>query len=88
MPAQLEKYDGYKNVDIAVVEARVNIEIDGVHHADNADQAFADLQRAFYSFKKGFFTLRIPDVLVRQNLKQTADYVTAFLNETCFRLRY
>ena len=88
VPAQLEKFDGYKNVDIAVMEARVNIEIDGVHQANNADQALADLQRAFFAFKKGFFTLRIPNILVRQNLSQTADYVTAFLNETCLRLRY
>jgi hypothetical protein len=87
VPAELEKFDGYKAVDIAVVEARVNIEIDGVHQVNNADEAFADLQRTFYSFKKGFLTLRIPSVLVKQNLNQTADYVTEFLNETFFRIR-
>ena len=87
VPAELEKFDGYKTIDIAVVQARVNIEVDGVHHANNADQAFADLQRTFFSFKKGFLTLRIPDVLVKQNLNQTADYVTEFLNETFIRMR-
>ena len=87
VPAELEKFDGYKTTDIAVVEARVNIEVDGPQHVNNADQAFADLQRTFYSFKKGFLTLHIPDVLVKQNLNQTADYVTEFLNETFFRLR-
>ena len=87
VPAKLEKFDGYKAVDIAVIEARVNIEVDGVRQVNNADEAFADLQRTFYSFKKGFLTLRIPSVLVKQNLNQTADYVTAFLNETFFRIR-
>ncbi len=87
VPAELEKFDGYKAVDIAVIEARVNIEVDGVRQVNNADEAFADLQRTFYSFKKGFLTLRIPSVLVKQNLNQTADYVTAFLNETFFRMR-
>jgi len=87
VPAELEKFDGYKAVDIAVIEARVNIEVDGVRQVNNADEAFADLQRTFYSFKKGFLTLRIPSVLVKQNLNQTADYVTEFLNETFFRIR-
>lgn len=88
VPAELEKFDGYKTVDIAVAEARVNIEVDGEQHFNNADQAFDDLQRTFFSFKKGFLTLRIPNVLVKQNLKQTADYVTEFLNETGLRLRF
>jgi len=87
VPAELEKFDGYKNIDIAIADAKVNIEVDGAHHADNADEAFADLQRTFYSFKKGFLTLRIPTVLVKQNLNETADYVTEFLNESFFRLR-
>lgn len=88
VPAELEKFDGYKTVDIAVAEAKVNIEVDGEQHFNSADQAFDDLQRTFFSFKKGFLTLRIPNVLVKQNLKQTADYVTEFLNETFLRLRF
>jgi hypothetical protein len=88
VPAELEKFDGFKTVDIAVAEARVNIEVDGEQHFNNADQAFDDLQRTFFSFKKGFLTLRIPNVLVKQNLKQTADYVTEFLNETGLRFRF
>ena len=85
VPAELEKFDGFKTIDIAVVGARVNIEVDGAQHLNNAEQAFADLQRTFYSFKKGFLTLHIPDVLVKQNLNQTADYVTEFLKESFFR---
>ena len=88
VPAQLEKFDGYKNIDIAVADAKVNIEVDGAHQLDNTDDAIADLQRTFYSFKKGFLTLRIPNVLVKQNLNQTADYLTQFLNETFLRLRF
>ena len=87
VPAELEKYDGYKNIDIAVIDARVNIEVDGAHDLNNADDAFADLRRTFFSFKKGFLTLRIPPVLVKQNLNQTADYVTEFLNEKFLRMR-
>jgi len=77
--AKLEKFDGHKTIDIAVVEAKVNIEVDGPQHNFNSRQALADLQRTYYSFKKGYLTLRIPNSLVRENLEQTADYVTRFL---------
>lgn len=29
VPAELEKFDGYKTIDIAVVEVKVNIEVAG-----------------------------------------------------------
>jgi very-short-patch-repair endonuclease len=77
--ASLQKFDGYKTIDIAVTEAKVNIEVDPYQHKNNARQAFSDLQRTFYSFKKGFLTLRIPHSLVRENLEQTADYIKDFL---------
>ena len=32
VPAELEKWDGHKTIDIAVVPARVNIEVDGQQH--------------------------------------------------------
>jgi hypothetical protein len=87
VPAELEKFDGYKTIDIAVVQARVNIEVDGGHHFYDLNQAFADLQRTFYAFKKGFLTLRIPNILVTKNLEETADFVTEFLNQTPIILR-
>src|SRR5262245_10304 len=54
VPAELEKFDGYKTIDIAVVEAKVNIEVDGLQHRYNPGQALADLKRTYYSFKKGY----------------------------------
>jgi very-short-patch-repair endonuclease len=80
VPAQLEKNDGHKRIDIAVVEAKVNIEVDGAHHNFNSKQALSDLQRTYYAFKKGYFTLRIPNSLVWNNLAETADYITDLLN--------
>jgi very-short-patch-repair endonuclease len=41
--AELEKWDGYKHIDIAITEVRVNIEVDGKHHRIDQDQAFRDL---------------------------------------------
>ncbi len=79
VPAELEKFDGHKAIDIAVVEARVNIEVDGPQHNSDYRQALADLKRTYYSFRKGYLTLRIPNSLVRNNLQETAEYITEFL---------
>ena len=79
VPAELEKYDGYKTIDIAVVDARVNIEVDGHQHVSNPKQAHSDLKRTYFSLQKGFLTLRIPNALIRENLEETADYITTFL---------
>ena len=82
VPAMLEKTEGYKTTDISVAAARVTIEIDGPQHHSNLNQALSDLQRTYQTFKKGYLTLRIPHALVRKNLDQTADCITAFLNES------
>jgi very-short-patch-repair endonuclease len=77
--AQLEKFDGFKTIDIAVVEARLNIEVDGAHHNTQHEQALADLKRSYHSFEKGYFTLRIPNTLLRSHPTETADYVANFV---------
>lgn len=81
VPAELEKFDGYKSVDIVIEEAKVHIEVDGGHHNYNNKQALADLKRTFYSFKKGYITLRIPNSLMRndKDAEETAEYITDFL---------
>lgn len=53
VPAQMEKFDGFKQIDIAIPEAKVNIEVDGKHHNYDKQQALADLKRTYYSFLKG-----------------------------------
>ncbi len=82
VPAHLEKYDGFKTIDIAVPHARVNIEVDGPQHNMSPKQALADLKRTYFSFKKGYFTLRIPNTLVKENLEETADMITEILVES------
>jgi very-short-patch-repair endonuclease len=79
VPAELEKFDGYKTIDIAVVDARVNIEVDGPHHNYKYEQAISDLKRTLYSFQQGYFTLRIPNTFINKNLEETADSITDFL---------
>jgi len=82
VPAHIEKFDGFKHIDIAIPKARVNIEVDGQHHNYSPRQALSDLQRTLYSFQKGYLTLRIPNSLIHDNLYQAADYIVDFLNES------
>lgn len=77
--AQLEKFDGFKTIDIAVVEARLNIEVDGEHHNTQHEQELANLKRNYYSFEKGYYTLWIPNTLLRSHPMETADYVANFV---------
>ncbi len=85
---ELEKWDGYKHIDIAIVDAKVNIEVDGPQHNADPKQALADLKRTFYSFKKGYVTLRIPNCLTQneKTIKETADYIHEFLEESKIQL--
>ena len=85
VPVELEKFDGYKHIDIAVVAAKINIEVDGGQH-HNPKQALADLKRTYHSFKKGYFTLRIPNSLVKEHLNETADCIFDMLNKSVEQL--
>lgn len=86
--AELEKWDGFKHIDIAVVDAKVNIEIDGKQHNFDKEQALRDLKRTYHSFKKGYVTLRIPNSLVRDDptIEETARYIHAFLKRSLEQL--
>lgn len=87
VPAELEKCDGHKTIDIAVVDAKVNIEVDGPQHNYKCEQALSELSRTFYSFQKGYLTLRIPNTLIRKNLEETADCITEFLKLSKGKIR-
>ena len=77
--AELEKWDGYKHIDIAIVQAKTNIEIDGSYHNYRANTALRDLERTFYSLEKGYITIRIPNSLVRYKLDETINYLDKIL---------
>lgn len=79
---KFEHSDGYKHVDIAILEANVYIEVDGPLHALKKEQALKDLKRTYYSFKNdNIVTLRIPNCLVQNPTitRQTAEFINGFL---------
>jgi len=81
VPAELEKFDRHKHIDMAVPTAKLNIEVDGLHHNFDTKQALADLERTYHSFRKGFYTIRIPNSLVCDDdiLSKTANYLIKFV---------
>ena len=81
VPAELEKWDGHKHIDIAIVESRINIEVDGEHHNHDSRQALKDLKRTYHSFKKGYFTIRIPNSLIREEFHETVDWILDIIEE-------
>jgi very-short-patch-repair endonuclease len=80
---ELEKSDGYKHIDIAITNAFLNIEIDGSHHNLDKEQANKDLYRYYYSYIKGYNTLRIPNSLLNENIdiKNTAKMIKKMIQE-------
>lgn len=66
-PVQFEKWDGHKHIDIAIPEAKYNIEVDGRQHSSNLKQVIADTKRDFYSRQKGFETQRVSNSLLEND---------------------
>jgi len=87
IPAELELFDGYKTVDIAIPAANIHIEVDGSQHHTSSRQALADLKRTYYSLQQGIYTIRIPNNLVRYHLPETVDFVARIIQTNARRTR-
>lgn len=70
--AEIEHFDGHKHVDIAIPEAKLYIEVDGIQHLIDPEQILADLHRVYYSEKDGYGTFRIPNEIIHHYLKEVA----------------
>ena len=86
---EFEKWDGHKHIDIAITDAKTNIEVDGSQHNLNPAQAFRDRMRDFYSSRKGFKTIRIPNSLLKDDVRaeETARLLDKQLQERVAQLR-
>ena len=80
IPAFLELWDKHKHIDVAIPKYKINIEVDGEQHNTRPKQALADLKRTYYSFKKGYFTLRIPNSLVEKHFEECIDLIIEIVN--------
>jgi very-short-patch-repair endonuclease len=65
--------DGHKTIDLSIPEARIDIEVDGLHHLTNPNQILSDLSRGHFSHKDGFATMHIQNEMIRRHLKPIAE---------------
>jgi len=68
----LEQYDGHKLIDIAIESDKRYIELDGMQHAFNSKQMYANDDRDKHAHQAGYTTKRIPNALVNQNVNKLA----------------
>jgi len=76
----LELWDKHKHLDVAIPKYGINIEVDGEYHNTRPKQALADLKRTNYSYKKGFFTVRVPKSLVEKHFEECVDLIIEIVN--------
>lgn len=65
--AVLEYNDGHKHIDIAILDARIFIEVDGLHHYTDADQIERDFKRNHFSDGDDFDTIHIPNLIIEHH---------------------
>jgi len=71
--AQLEYSDGHKTVDIAIINPRIYIEVDGLHHFTNPDQIMRDFKRNHYSDGDDFSTYYVTNQILNKYLDKVVD---------------
>ena len=71
--AILEYNDGHKTVDIAVLDAKLFIEVDGLQHFTNPEQIMRDFKRSHYSDGDDFRTFYVTNQIIERYLDQVAD---------------
>lgn len=70
--AQLEYNDGHKTVDLAIHEAKLYIEVDGIQHFTKAEQIERDFKRTHYSDKDGYSTFYVTNQIVEHYVDDVA----------------
>jgi hypothetical protein len=75
----LEWWDGKKSVDIAISRVKLNIEIDTEYQMLTHEQAMNNLEETMHSFKNGFTTVRIPQVVIKHYLNETVESIIGII---------
>ena len=73
--AILEYWDGHKTIDIAIPDAHIFIEVDGLQHFTDPDQIIRDFKRTHFSEGDDFNTIHIPNLIIEKYLQEVADAI-------------
>jgi very-short-patch-repair endonuclease len=71
-----EYYDGHKTVDIAILRAKIFIEIDGLQHFIDPKQILSDFKRDHFSDGDDFHTIHIPNKIIEDHLEEVAKAIS------------
>lgn len=79
IPSMLAWWDGRRTVDLAISRVKLNIEIDRGLRSLTAEQAIVELEATMQAFQHGFSTIRIPEMLIRNHLQDTIEYIRGII---------
>jgi very-short-patch-repair endonuclease len=71
--ATREHDDGHKHVDIAVLDARLYIEVDGLQHFTKPEQIMRDFKRHHYSDGDDYDTFYVTNQILEKFLDDVVD---------------
>lgn len=72
---EVHHWDGHKHIDIYIPKDNLYIEVDGIPHVIQPEKIISDLNRDYYSFKEGFFTIHITNEAIDNHLEEIAEAI-------------
>lgn len=71
-----EYWDGHKHIDIAVLPAKLYIEVDGMQHLTDPKQILADFDREHFSDTEGYRTIHISNIVIDEHLNEVVKAIS------------
>lgn len=78
--AQIDE-QGEANSDLIIPEAKINIKIESEKTAE-ASEILEEIQSEYSSFKKGYFRLKIPGFMIRDNLNELCELIAELVEQS------
>lgn len=71
--AELEYSDGHKTVDIAILDSRIYIEVDGLNHFIDPEQIVRDFKRSHFSDGDDYSTFYVTNQIIDNYLDEVVN---------------
>src|SRR3989344_663063 len=77
----LEHWDHHKHIDIAILNSKIYIEVDGLSHYVNPEQIKRDFKRDHFSDGDDFRTIHITNQLIDTHVDEIAEAISEIVKE-------
>ncbi|MFA5360037.1 MAG: hypothetical protein WC349_03740 [Patescibacteria group bacterium] len=85
---ELEKWDGYKHIDISIPWAKIDIEVDGLQHFLDSEQIKSDFKRSYWSITNDDYdTIHIPNIIIEKYLDKVADAIAKVARDNYYDMK-